>query len=356
MPIKTILLSLSFSALLFAAFLVAVFLPLRASWISDRAFPADTAITDRKDPAAASPASATTTIMFTGDIMLARDVESRLDRETNGYAFAALDSVLRGDLVVGNFEGAIPSVHKPTPSMVLRFSVRPDLAARLAPHFTNLSLANNHALDFGEAGYAHTKETLEGLGFAVAGHPSRIASSSVFEKRINDYDVLLVAINATYGYPDIKYVLAALPQPPGSYDLPVAYVHWGEEYETTHDARQAAFAHQLIDAGFRLVVGHHPHVVQDIEAYQDGLIFYSLGNFIFDQYWNADVQQGLLLRLVSGQAGGRVELLPVESQTTRVQPREMAADRREEFLAGLAERSSANLRAGIAKGEISLQF
>jgi poly-gamma-glutamate synthesis protein (capsule biosynthesis protein) len=73
--------------------------------------------------------------------------------------------------------------------------------------------------------------------------------------------------------------------------------HFGAEYQTTHNARQAELAHKAIDDGAKIVIGTHPHVVEDTEVYKNGYIAYSLGNFLFDQSWSKPTMQGLLLEL-----------------------------------------------------------
>lgn len=299
---------------------------------------------------------ASVTVTFTGDIMLARDVENRLIAGGPGFALASIKEQLYADMVVGNFESSIPEIHQKTETMEMRFSVLPELVGELVGTFTHLSLANNHALDHGHAGYANTVKVLEGNGLEASGHPSRIATSSVMTKEFSSRKVAIVNLNATYGYLDIEDVVPAIPSSLKSDDLLVAYVHWGQEYELIHDEWQEEFAHSLIDAGFDLVVGHHPHVVQDIERYRDGLIFYSLGNFIFDQYWRPEVREGLVLNLTEGEDGWSIGLMPVESETIRVQPRAMTGERRKGFLEELAGRSSKNLDTEIRAGGLSLQF
>lgn len=296
------------------------------------------------------------TIAMVGDIMLARDVEQRLLKQEPGYPLSAIKSSLQADIVLANFEASVPSLHVPTQTMEMRFSVLPALLSRLSSDFTHVSLANNHALDYGSDGYQNTIKELGLLGIKSAGHPSRVSSSSVFVEEFKTRKVIAVNINATYGYPSLENVKGSLPQGIEEKDLLVAYVHWGEEYELTHNQYQQDFAHALIDSGFDLIVGHHPHVVQDIERYGDGLIFYSLGNFIFDQYWRPEVEQGLLLRLTERETDWRIEVVPVESHTVRVQPREMTDEDRGGFLQSLAKRSSESLKADIAKGELLLQF
>lgn len=295
-------------------------------------------------------------IIFAGDVMLARDVEKRLLNEERGFSLSAIRDLLVADAVVMNFEASIPEIHTQTQHMEMRFSVRPDLISELkidSP--TYLSLANNHSLDYGALGFSNTKKVLNDYGFKSFGHATQISSSSLSIIETKGQRVLIVYLNATYGDVDVSLV-KGLVDSVGSVDLRVAYVHWGTEYEPMNDKNQEKLAHTLIDNGFELVVGHHPHVVQNIEKYKDGIIFYSLGNFIFDQYWMQSVREGLLLKVTGRESEWEVDLLPVESSSVRIQPREMVSVARQAFLDELAARSSLGLRTDIAKGKILLQF
>ena len=86
-------------------------------------------------------------------------------------------------------------------------------------------------------------------------------------------------------------------------DIVIVSLHWGTEYAREPDPEQRAFAHQLIDAGATLVLGHHPHTPQPVERYHHGLIAYSLGNFVFDPTRD-HARHGLLLHCTL--ARGRV--------------------------------------------------
>ena len=75
----------------------------------------------------------------------------------------------------------------------------------------------------------------------------------------------------------------------------VVSLHWGEEYKTLSNDRERELAHRLIDAGADIIVGHHPHVRQEVERYNGGWIIYSLGNFVFDQIFSEATRTGLVL-------------------------------------------------------------
>lgn len=295
-------------------------------------------------------------VFFVGDIMLARDVEKRLSEQSEDYAFGELAFLKAAAAVFGNFEASVPEVHEPTPNMVMKFSVPSSLLSILKTGgITHLSLANNHALDYGAVGYENTVSELQALGFKTFGHPVTVDKDSVTYVEAEDKRLAIIGINTTFG--DVSETWKeVITEASNQSDLQVIFIHWGVEYELTHHESQELLAHQLVDWGADLVVGHHPHVVQDIELYRDRLIFYSLGNFIFDQYWNDDVSEGLVLELSVADGEAYVSLLPVESRTTRVRPRLMSASEQSAFLKELAARSSKELKADIARGQITLQF
>lgn len=295
-------------------------------------------------------------IFFLGDIMLARDVERRLGSKPLQYAFLDLPMLKEAAGVVGNFEAAVPEEHVSTPDFAMKFSVDPEMLSVIElGGVTHLSLANNHALDYFEDGYRHTYETLKSQGFEAFGHPLRLDENSVSYLNIGGRAMALIALNATYGELPTMWI-EVLETASEMSDTQIAYIHWGEEYELSHSKAQEALAHDLIDAGFDLVIGHHPHVVQDVEHYKNGIIFYSLGNFIFDQYWDDDVSEGLMLELVVEKKNLAVILHPVETKTTRVRPRLMDENEKTAFLKELSERSSATLKTAIRQGVLALQF
>ncbi|KKU75390.1 MAG: hypothetical protein UY01_C0014G0010, partial [Candidatus Nomurabacteria bacterium GW2011_GWB1_47_6] len=80
-------------------------------------------------------------------------------------------------------------------------------------------------------------------------------------------------------------------------DFLIVSFHWGDEYQAKHNARQEYLAHRAVDHGAKLIIGHHPHVVEDTEVYKESFIAYSLGNFIFDQSFSKNTMQGMLLQV-----------------------------------------------------------
>ena len=130
-------------------------------------------------------------------------------------------------------------------------------------------------------------------------------------------------------------------------------IHWGKEYQGKNNQAQQNLAHQIIDTGADLIIGHHSHVVQNIELYNDKLIFYSLGNFIFDQYFSKEVQQSIAIGVEINSSNEIYHLFPINSQLS--QPFLMSQQEADLFLADLASKSTANLSEQIKKGTINIR-
>ena len=107
-----------------------------------------------------------------------------------------------------------------------------------------------------------------------------------------------------------------------------------------HPKQQEELAHALIEAGADAVIGNHPHVAQDIEVYEGVPIFYSLGNFVFDQYFSQDVQEGLMLTVSVVDAKLQFTLTPVTSLGTPATPREMEGQQKDDLIARILRTSS----------------
>lgn len=302
-----------------------------------------------------NPAEANT-VLFVGDVLLARAVERSMDQYGARYPFLGVEDHLRAAAVVANFEAAVPSHHIPTRDYAMQFSVSEAyLPALAAGGITHASLANNHSYDYGTDGFTHTQTALEQAGVTVFGDQRSLGTSSVTYLQLPRATVAVVGIHAVDHDPSDEEIRAVFSYARRYSDVQVAYLHWGTEYHSTHSNEQAALARQVIDAGADAVVGHHPHVVQDIGVYDGVPIFYSLGNFIFDQFATLDVQRGLILALtVDRNARPSFSLIPVTSEYTPMSPRPMTGEARTHFLAALAERSDPSLHTSIIDGFFAL--
>ncbi len=266
-----------------------------------------------------------TTMLFVGDIMLGRAVETLIEREGIAYPFYGVKDILPAyDITVGNFEGVVSLTHVQTPSMGFQFSIKDEYLEYLSrAGFDILSLANNHSLDFGTTSLVHTRTLCTAYGIVCAGTPIGVNGFSTFTKAIGDMKIGFFFLHTLYGAPTENEIANRAATLRDESDIQFAFVHWGEEYEPRHSDEQEALARILIDHGIDAVVGHHPHVVQDVALHQGKPIFYSLGNFIFDQYFSADVQRMLALGVSIEDETLRYSLIPLSSEESRSQPRPM---------------------------------
>jgi poly-gamma-glutamate synthesis protein (capsule biosynthesis protein) len=294
---------------------------------------------------------------FVGDVMLARTVEHLMDLYGTSYPVSGLSLHPDDAYLVGNFESSVPAIHVPTKSMTFSFSAKEeDLFGVKEYGFTHFGLANNHTYDFGIDNYKHTVRALQDASFAVFGSQGELATSSVVVADLGSSTIALIGVYAVYEKPSLADIVAVFKHANAVSDKQIAYVHWGDEYELVHNTSQEDLAHALIDAGADTVIGHHPHVIQDIGLYRNVPIFYSLGNFIFDQYFSLEVQEGLMLDLTLTESGYTFELLPVTSIGSRSVPRFASSYEKDAILEKLAKNSDLKLREMIKKGLITLDF
>lgn len=297
------------------------------------------------------------TIVFVGDVMLGRDVERKMNVYGSNYPFLGSTDLFRSRYVVANFEAAIPEKHYPTPNGNLRFSVNPyHLDGLVTARITHASLANNHSFDFGQPGLESTKYQLALRELVAFGEPNKVATTSTSYLILDNQSVALVGLNSVGAKLAKNDWKAELERLESSSNLQIAYVHWGDEYVGQSNVYQQKLGRELIDAGFDLVIGHHPHVVQEIEEYNGKLIFYSLGNYVFDQYFSEEVQTGLALRL-SVKPDGRgveIDLVPVSSVGIEAQPQRLDEEEVTQFLYVLASKSSQSIAKSILEGRLRI--
>lgn len=265
------------------------------------------------------------TVLFVGDMMLGRAVETLIEREGIAYPFHGVDDILSAhDITVGNFEGVVSPVHIQTPSMGFQFSIKDEYFKHLSLlGFDILSLANNHSLDFGTTSLAHTRTLCTTHGLVCGGTPVGVNNFSTHTQTVGGVKIGFLFLHTLYGSPANDEIATSIRALREESDIQFAFVHWGDEYVRQHNAEQEVLAHMLIEHDIDAVIGHHPHVVQDVVLYQGKPIFYSLGNFIFDQYFSTDVQQMLALSVAVENDVLRYSLIPLTSVETQSQPRLM---------------------------------
>lgn len=269
------------------------------------------------EPFTPSQVEAGPSVLFVGDIMLDRSVARHAMAASTSALFAGvLDLFATADANVANLEGAItrnPSIAQ-VDNTVLHFTFDPVLAeAALRPlNLAAASLANNHTYDFGVAGFDTTRGYLGAWGIQAFGHPYNVRTIST-QLEVRGKAICLVGYHSLYDATTTEVVAEMGNLKPGCYRV-VVFAHWGEEYQAVASAEQVGQAHEFIDAGADLVVGAHPHVVQNVEVYRGRAIFYSLGNFMFDQNFSWATTHGLAVKVTFDEAKTSFALTPITIQ------------------------------------------
>ncbi len=266
-------------------------------------------------------------IAFFGDVMIDRNVKNKIDKNSFNYLFAKVASsskwqdVLESDAIVANLEGAVTDkgAHY-KPDMSYDFAFAPERIEELRDYgFDTFNIANNHLADQGESGIIETSKNLDELGIFYFGcHDRQVGECSIKTKEINGRKIGWAGFSMVYGKLDEELAIDKIKHLASSTDLVIVNMHWGVEYEHHFNKAQQTLAHKLIDAGADIIIGHHPHVVQGMEIYKKRPIFYSLGNFIFDQYFSLDTQQGLGVLLEINDDNFDIILLPIKSKASQI--------------------------------------
>jgi len=249
-----------------------------------------------------SPASdASLTILFTGDVLLDRGVRPVAEHKGVDYLFRDVNPMFReADAVVVNLECPLTDTISPINK---KFIFRAD--SRWAKDLkkagiTHAAMANNHTNDQGRRGLVATNQHLMEAGITPLGYgcayteqltPALIEKDGV---KVALFNALLLPIEnwcRLDGKPGIAQpsedeLISVVED--YKHNNPethiVAVLHWGVEFQSQPTIRQRGLTHKLVDAGVEAIIGHHPHVLQSIDTIGSAPVFYSIGNFVFDQH------------------------------------------------------------------------
>jgi poly-gamma-glutamate synthesis protein (capsule biosynthesis protein) len=285
----------------------------RRGFLSRAALPLLGAVPVQWRIAGAPAEPARTRLVLGGDVMLSRHV-GRLARLHGDPAWPlrGIAAVFRqADIAFVNLES--PFLDRgPLVESGMRFKAEPEMIAGLRLAGVDVvSTANNHARDMGSAGLEFTLEWLSRNGVAAAGTgrtPQEAHAGAILERHGLRFGFLAYTYdqsNGNHSGADPRVAVMEIAEMRRDVellsqraDVIVVSMHAGVEYSAVPNAQQKEFARTAIDAGARLVAGHHPHVVQGWERYRNGVIFYSLGNLVFDQYHRPDTQRGVVGEVV----------------------------------------------------------
>lgn len=259
-----------------------------------------------------SPENPSTKLLFGGDLMFDRNIRLAMNTHGVDHVLQLLAETFSNyDLVISNLEGPVTTSQSvsvgsaPGSTKNFIFTFDPAILPMLKKYNMQLvNLGNNHITNFGTAGVAETKSLLTQNQISFFGNTSTEQSSAerVHIQKINNHTIAFVNHNqfVPNGFATALEDQAYANQ---HADLSIVFTHWGNEYQPIATGVIVDQAHQLIDEGADLVIGTHPHVIQQHEDYQGKRIYYSLGNFVFDQYFSKETQEGLLVSVTISPEG-----------------------------------------------------
>lgn len=261
---------------------------------------------------ATTPQRSSVALMAVGDIMLGNHstcvghgVNTKIKKKGANYPFLQIVSTLRkGDIVFGNLEAVLSNngVNRKQLSSVSMRAMPEAVEGLIYAGFNILSLANNHALEHDEEALFETMNTLSQHNIKYVGVDSDIAKAR--ESLIMHIKGITIAFLAYCLVPDktayisikdTEEICLDVHKTKSQADIVVVSLHWGSEYIESPSPSQIRLAHQIIDSGANIILGHHPHVLQGVESYKGGIIAYSLGNFVFDLTYLEETRSSTIL-------------------------------------------------------------
>ncbi len=270
--------------------------PADATYAVSTESPAATSRLPQASPTTPTAAPGVVTLNAVGDLMLARDITDLMDAHGSLYPFERVRALLAdADITVANLEGTFTDRGSAAVKSYT-FRTPPRHARGLAEAGIDVvALGNNHVMDFGGIALADTVAALDAAGVRYSGagvddagarRPAIVAVRGIRVAFLS-YDAVL---ETTFAGPaaagvaraDLASVQRDIIAARAAAEIVVVSMHAGSEYTDAPTAEQRALAHAAIDAGAVLVLGSHPHVLQGWERYKNGLIVFSLGNFVFD--------------------------------------------------------------------------
>lgn len=262
------------------------------------------------------------TLVAFGDMMLDRYVWTLMQQNGLDYPFEhfpeLLDSMLTTDngerlpdpdFTFANLEGPISDSPYVNPGTAMVFNFKPEVIPTLQKYGFNLfSLANNHAYDMGVDGAQQTRDHLAAASLNYFGDALALNEHTAWTTTTKGTTLTFLGFNDTVqDHLDYEAATELIRSHEATSDFTIVSIHWGIEYRTVPTSEQVEHAHAFVQAGADVILGHHPHVIEysstdAIADWADGPdgsrpIYYSMGNFIFDQYFQKEVQEGLGLTI-----------------------------------------------------------
>lgn len=262
------------------------------------------------------------TFTLAGDMMLGREIGYQFQNNNFQDLFSSFGNRMfwGTDIAWANLEGPLSDVEvtqdRQPDDLVFLFS-KQGIAALTYLKLTTIGLANNHTANQGRAGLDTTRQMLESVNLDWVGDPSGINDTSVKRYTYDGIAVSLIATNVFDG--DVTGLTELIAEEKSAGNFVIVLPHWGNEYQTVHSSRQESLATDWITAGADLIIGMHPHVVQDAQVIDGKLVIYSLGNFVFDQTFSKETQQGLIVTGSLSEDELKLVLVPIVDHNLKPQ-------------------------------------
>lgn len=264
-----------------------------------------------------------------GDMMLGRSIKNR--SESTDYS-QVLDNVSNiwsdSDYVCGNLECALldnPSQFTKNEKEIHINAETRTVNVLKDNGFTLVNLANNHLADFCSEGVVSTLNALKNAGLKYVGAGANLEEASKYDiQEVNGVKIATVSVSdiipKNFSAKDDKAGILstnnmryyqAVREASQVADLVIVNIHWGVEYALNETEQQKQLARNLINFGADIIIGSHPHVLQPVEKYKDGIIFYSMGNFVFDQGWSRTKDSMIVNYFVDKDGNCSFEIVPL---------------------------------------------
>jgi poly-gamma-glutamate synthesis protein (capsule biosynthesis protein) len=272
-----------------------------------------------------------TSFVIAGDAMFDRSVWHYFKDKGLQSIFSNFgERVFRGvNLSLLNLEGPISAteIDDDWQSGSLVFNFPPETTSVLKYlNINSVSLANNHTNNAGNSGFANTKKVLDEAGINYFGKPNGFDESSIL--RIDgEMPISIIGIMAIDNF-DNQPLLAKISAEKSAGRKVIIFPHWGVEYAPKHSISQERLARSWISAGADLIVGSHPHVTQDFEIIEGKPVIYSLGNFVFDQFFSTETHEGLVIAGTITDSKIILSFLPTQEKS--VKPEFLRGDKKVE--------------------------
>lgn len=268
-------------------------------------------------------------LTFVGDIMLGRSIKVKSEASNYENVFDGVSYLWKdSQYVAGNVESAVldnPDEFEKGDKEIHLYAETKITNMLKNNGFTLANLSNNHLGDFGRKGVISTIDAFKAAGLNSVGAGKNIDEAASYDiQEVNGIKVATIGISdiipkdfsankteagiLSTNYPSYNRLVYEASQ---EADVVVVNAHWGVEYGVDECEAQRKIAQGLIDAGADIIIGSHPHVLQPIETYKDGIIFYSMGNFVFDQGWSRTKDSMVLNYYIDENGEGTFEVVPV---------------------------------------------